>query len=265
MRVKQLFLFSLAALAFACTNNKSGDNQQDEPSNDADTLSWGTASVCIEKPIAKGEELCYHIEVKLDTLAGDSILAKSLAAVLCDSVFHQSAQATIQEAVTAFTDSIETEWKTEMAEMYEEEDYCKDLLQYNYIVEGFAMENGREDVLSYLVSTDCYLGGAHGLYVVQYYNFDTKNGKLLSIKDVVPTDKEKAVLTAMEKQLCEDWDAKDLAELQENTGITMLGDLYLTNNFLLKKDSISFLFNQYDIAPYAAGLIDVTIPLPANQ
>ena len=70
------------------------------------------------------------------------------------------------------------------------------------------------------------------------------------------------VLKAMEEKLCKDWEAKDLAELQEKTDITMLGDLYLTNNFLLKGDSIEFLFNQYEIAPYSAGLIGVTVPRP---
>ena len=68
-----------------------------------------------------------------------------------------------------------------------------------------------------------------------------------------------------QKQLCKDWEAQNLADLQEKTGITMLGDLYLTNNFLLTGDSIMFLFNQYEIAPYAAGLISVTIPLPTNR
>ena len=66
----------------------------------------------------------------------------------------------------------------------------------------------------------------------------------------------------MQDQLCKDYEVKDIAELQEQTGITMLGDLYLTNNFLLQGDSILFLFNQYDIAPYAAGLISVTLPRP---
>ena len=98
--------------------------------------------------------------------------------------------------------------------------------------------------------------------MVNYYNFDVKSGKLLSIRDVIPEGKEQEVLKAMEEQLCKDWEAKDLADLQEKTGITMLGDLYLTNNFFVKEDSILFLFNQYDIAPYAAGLIGVTLPRP---
>ena len=70
------------------------------------------------------------------------------------------------------------------------------------------------------------------------------------------------VIEAMKEQLCKDWDAKDWTDLQEETGIGALGELYLTNNFLLKNDSIEFLFNQYEIAPYAAGLIGVTVKWP---
>lgn len=264
MRVKYLILLSLVALTFACTDKKGGNGNQVESSDDTDSLSWGTASLRIEEPVAKGDSICYQIELKLDTLAGESALARSLAAMLCDSVLHQPKQLTMQEAVAAHADSIETEWKAEFAEMYEMELENNYMFQYYYTLEGCAVENGRKDILSYQVNTDCYLGGAHGSYVVLYYNFDKKSGKLLNIRDIVPVEKEKLVIDAMKKQLCEDWDAADLAELQEMTGITMLGDVYLTNNFLLKKDSIEFLFNQYEIAPYAAGLIEVTIPLPAN-
>ena len=187
---------------------------------------WGKASLCIDNPIAEGDSLCYHIEFNLDTLSGDGELATQLAAILRDSVLYLHGYATIEET------------------------------------EGSPVENGNDSILSYQTSLDCYLGGAHGSYVVGYYNFDKNTGKLLNIKDIVPADKEMLVLMAMEEQLCKDWEAKDLADLQEKTGITMLGDLYLTNNFLLKNDSILFLFNQYEIAPYAAGLISVTVKRP---
>ena len=116
--------------------------------------------------------------------------------------------------------------------------------------------------MSYEVLTTCYLGGAHGSHVVQYFNFERTSGKLLTIQDIVPAEKEMLVLMAMQDQLCKDYEVKDITELQEQTGITMLGDLYLTNNFLLKGDSILFLFNQYDIAPYSAGLISITLARP---
>ena len=260
--MKKLFVASLILLVCACTDWNSGETGLPD-------LSWGTAEFCIENPIAPGEKYCYQIKIELDTLAGESELAKQLASVLRDSVLYTPARQTIQEAITAFADSIETEWKAELAENYEPESEYKEMFQYYYNVEGETVEGTgsekQDSILSYQVTTSCYLGGAHGSHVVWYYNFDRASGKLLDIHDIVPQDKEKLVLTEMGEQLCRDWDAKDLADLQEQTGITMLGDLYLTNNFLLKKDSITFLFNQYEIAPYAAGLISVTIPFVPNR
>lgn len=274
--MKKLFIASLILMVCACTDWKSGETGLAD-------LSWGTAELCIEAPIAPGEKYCYQIKIELDTLAGESELARQLASVLRDSVLNTPGLLTIQKAISVFADSIETDWKAELAENYEPESEYKDMFQYYYNVEGKALSEsslkGEEpnqeaspsrgglegSVLSYQVTTSCYLGGAHGSYVVWYYNFDRANGKLLNIEDIVPADKEKEVLKAMEVQLCGDWDAKDLADLQEKTGITMLGDLYLTNNFLLKKDSITFLFNQYEIAPYAAGLISVTIPFAPSR
>ena len=256
MKAKHLFILSLAVLAQACIEPKSTDEEQQEE------LTWGTASLCIENPVAEGAKECYHIEFKLDTLAGESELARNLSAVLRDSVIGASNFSTVQAAIVAFADSTEAEWKQELAERYADQPEYRDILQYHYSVEGSPVENGNDSIISYQTNTSCYLGGAHGSYVVFYFNFDKKTGKLLSISDIVPADKEKLMLKAMEEQLCKDWEAKDLADLQENTGITMLGDLYLTNNFLIKGDSISFLFNQYEIAPYAAGLIGVTLPRP---
>ncbi len=252
---KYLFILSAAVFFCACEDWKITGDDQTEPE-------WGKASLCIDNPIAEGDSLCYHIEFNLDTLSGDGALATQLAAILRDSVLYLHGYATIEETMAALADSLETEWKAEIAEQLAYDPEYRDMFQYNYNIEGSPVENGNDSILSYQTSLDCYLGGAHGSYVVGYYNFDKNTGKLLNIKDIVPADKEMLVMRAMEEQLCKDWEAKDLADLQEKTGITMLGDLYLTNNFLLKNDSILFLFNQYEIAPYAAGLISVTVARP---
>jgi len=256
MKKHLIILLPFVAALCACTGcQKDGGEGEAEPT-------WGKASLSIRNPIAPGDTLCYQIEFKLDTLSGDGLLARQLAAVIRDSIICVEGYATVQEAMTACADSIEKEWKTEMAEMYDPESDMRELLQYNYIVEGSPVENSPEGILSYQASTDWYMGGAHGIYVVTYFNFDKATGKLLDISDIVPADKEEAVLEAMKEQLCKDWDAKDWTDLQEETGIGALGELYLTNNFLLKNDSIEFLFNQYEIAPYAAGLIGVTVKWP---
>ena len=257
-QMKKLLLFPLVALACACTGGGTAETEQTP-------LEWGTAKLCIERPIAPDAKECYHIEFNLDTLGGRRPAGRRALHRGARQHTPEPVRATACEAMAAFADSLETEWKKQLAELYDPEYEYKDLFQYYYKVDGHALEPSSDSILSYMSSTDCYLGGAHGSYVVAYYNFNKKSGKLLGIKDVIPVGTETLVLKAMEMKLCKDWGALDLTDLQEKTGITMLGDLYLTNNFLLKGDSIEFLFNQYEIAPYAAGLIGITIPLPANQ
>lgn len=252
---KYLFILPLTLAFLACEDWKTTGGQQAEPS-------WGKASLNIEKPIHEGDTLCYHMEFNIDTLAGDGPLAQSLRQVICDSVFWRQGLSTVQQTMTAYADSMETEWKASIDEMYDAMSEWKETLQYTYRLDGCAVENGVDSILSYQTTQECYLGGAHGSYVIIYYNLDRPTGRLLSIRDFVPADKEKQVLKAMEEQLCKDWEAKDMTELRERTGITMLGDLYLTNNFTLKGDSICFLFNQYEIAPYAAGLIGINVKRP---
>ncbi len=252
---KYLSLLTMAVLFCACEDWKTTSDDQTEPA-------WGKASLRIENPIVEGDSLCYHIEFNLDTLSGDGELASQLSAVLRDSVLYLRGFATVSQTMTSLADSLESEWKQQIAEQLAYDPEYKDMLQYTYHIEGSAVDNGNDSILSYQANTETYLGGAHGSYVVGYYNFNKNTGKLLSIRDIVPADKEKEVLKAMERQLCKDWDAANMTDLQEKTGITMLGDLYLTNNFLLKNDSIEFLFNQYEIAPYAAGLIDITVKRP---
>ena len=258
---KLLFSLPFAALVFSCTewHGTSLDEQGELP--------WDSVSLCIDNPIAPGEDLCYHIEFNLDTLSSNDELANQLAIVLRDSVLRAPEATSILEAMTCYADSVEKEWKTELAELYDPASDFRESLQYYFTIEGYPAEKelaeGEQDsILSYQTTTDCFLGGAHGSYIVHYYNFNKKSGKLLNISDIVPAEKEMLVLMAMGDQLCKDWDAKDMTELQEKTGITMLGDLYLTNNFLIEGDSITFLFNQYEIAPYAAGLISVKLKRP---
>ena len=171
----------------ACVDNPTAEDQSAE-------LNWGTAALCIENPIAPGDSLCYHIEFKLDTLAGESELAKRLSEVLRDSVIYTGDYSTVQQAIQAFADSTEAEWKQEIGERYAYNPEYKDILQYYYTVEGYPEENGTDSILSYVTKTDCYLGGAHGSFVIFYYNFDKKTGKLLNINDIIPEEAEMLAL-----------------------------------------------------------------------
>ena len=52
---------------------------------------------------------------------------------------------------------------------------------------------------------------------------------------------------------------QSLEDLQ-NEGILNSTNIYVPDNFLLEKDEASFLYNKYDIAPYAVGTIVLSLP-----
>ena len=52
---------------------------------------------------------------------------------------------------------------------------------------------------------------------------------------------------------------QSLEDLQ-NEGILNSTNMYVPDNFLLEKNEASFLYNKYDIAPYAMGTIVLSLP-----
>ena len=46
----------------------------------------------------------------------------------------------------------------------------------------------------------------------------------------------------------------------EDMGYVTVGELEPTDNFYLTENGISFFYNVYDIAPYAVGAIEISLP-----
>ena len=82
---------------------------------------------------------------------------------------------------------------------------------------------------------------------------------VIGIGDVLDATQEQAILDIMLAKLLKDNNCSTREELMEKTGILGLGELYLTENFQLRKDSITFCFGQYDIAPYASGITYISL------
>ena len=104
-----------------------------------------------------------------------------------------------------------------------------------------------------------YAGGAHGLGYVTYYNYSVETEKKLELSDLIVSGGEK-LLTAQAEEIFRkqnDLVGKDLTEagfwFGEN-GFT------LNTNFIVDEKSITFFYNSYEIAPYAYGPTEITIP-----
>lgn len=138
---------------------------------------------------------------------------------------------------------------------------------YNYeYSQNTRFSNGKEGILNFISETSEYTGGAHPNSWIQWMNFDKSNGKLLTLKDVFLAGSEKPLSQLLLKELIaemadrmEGSPIKSLEDLQ-NAGILTSTDIYVPENFLLEAEDVSFLYNSYDIAPYATGIITLTLP-----
>jgi len=105
-----------------------------------------------------------------------------------------------------------------------------------------------------------YTGGAHGIYGTSYENYDRNTGDLIQLADLFVPNFEKRLAVIGERYFRQSM-AISTAESFDQTGYTFPNDeFYLPQNFGLTKEGITFLYSIYEIAPYAQGEQEFTIP-----
>jgi hypothetical protein len=104
-----------------------------------------------------------------------------------------------------------------------------------------------------------YTGGAHGSTSVGFINWDTKAGKNLKLDDVLVEGYHDKLNAVAEKIFRKNEKLSDTASLTTNYFFKD-NKFALNTNFSITPLGIKFLYNQYDIKPYAAGITELFIP-----
>ncbi|WP_378185915.1 DUF3298 and DUF4163 domain-containing protein [Aquimarina sp. W85] len=113
------------------------------------------------------------------------------------------------------------------------------------------------DIISILMSTYSFTGGAHGNSTTTLVNFDLSNGKLISI-DKLLKDK-KSFLHYAEEEFKKDYHIP----LQNNINSTKFSfendSFYLPQNIGFTKTDVLLYYNPYEISSYSDGLITIKL------
>lgn len=105
------------------------------------------------------------------------------------------------------------------------------------------------DYLSFYTKEHSYLGGAHGNTVIRVGTISRATGRILKVGDFVADGKRAALKVALH-----DGAVKALGGLEN-----LQAEVEIVENFYLAKDGLHFVYNEYEIACYAAGPVEVTI------
>lgn len=103
-----------------------------------------------------------------------------------------------------------------------------------------------------------YAGGAHGMHAIGYKILDLKNKKELSLEDILTESSRQNLGPLLEKHFRRQYKVKD-SETLEDAGL-FDNKIEPTSNFYVTGKGIGFIYNPYEIGPYAMGEIDLFIP-----
>lgn len=104
-----------------------------------------------------------------------------------------------------------------------------------------------------------YTGGAHGNGHSTYFIKDKESGSSLDLNDFISDVDELNVIAEIEFR--EELNLIPTASLDEEGFWFDNGKFVVNDNFYFGDDSLNFLFNTYEIAPYSAGSIQFAIPI----
>jgi hypothetical protein len=109
-------------------------------------------------------------------------------------------------------------------------------------------------VITISVDSYTFTGGAHGNSVITLLNFDPETGNLYTQNDIFIKSNK---LT----ELVEKYFKKESVSKSNNDGDYFFGeDFKLPENVGFNEEGVIFLYNTYEIASYAQGITEFTIP-----
>ena len=123
--------------------------------------------------------------------------------------------------------------------------------------DSFLVSHGGK-LLTALVMEDSYEGGAHPSSSLTALNMDLEFQSVLFLEDIFQEDFYEDLRDRIQDRLMRQYEASSMDELEEK-GNGILGPVEPTENFILGDESITFIYNPYDIAPYSEGRIEVTL------
>lgn len=203
------------------------------------------------------DSISITMDIEYPEISGDE-RGKAIAAAITGTAFGNGYESlSPAEAMEAWADSLVAEYRESnlsLKEMLEKNGDKGPFMGMNWEFSNSGTATGTfKDILGYKLVTYSYTGGAHGIMNETHMNFDLRSGKLLEQEDVFAEGFEKQTSKLLMKHLN---DGKS-----DDGKISLLTDTIEPNgNFSIGEEGITFTYNQYEIAAYVFGVIDILIP-----
>ncbi len=188
----------------------------------------------------------YTNAVVLQTIQRDII-----ATITGDSGFYKP---NINECINNYVTDRKAKWKISLEEISQviKNKNIPFVSQLNIRAESPYMD---ASILSYKTTVYSFSGGAHGTTTITYRSYDLLTGKVFAESDIFESEYNEILSNCMLEKLEENCLKSNIDPQQY-----YLDKVVPNGNYFLNKKGITYLFNQYEIAPYAYGQTEIFIP-----
>ena len=281
--MKRTFLYiMMAALLTACGHRAS---QQGTAENDSVAVApeFQVDSISIEH-----EDSMASVTISIDwPTSGSDSLIESIRQYLCEELasspiqegepqvkYYDDGPAAVRSTATSRYEELTASWKEIKSDGYPG-------MEFSFYLRSMLLENA-EQYVTYLTKSEGFLGGAHGFASAAGQTFRKSDGKRIGYQTAY--NKKTESFEQKDQTLFKDTTSPQLYALIKE-GIRnyfkefdepvvtdeQLKDLLISvddvNRIPLpsapptfSKKGLSFIYQQYEIAPYAAGMINFDIP-----
>jgi len=241
-------------LFFSCTQNTIKTEEKDY-----------VKKYFLSKDTTKGA-LSVDIEVEIPVSFANKEVLKSIRSTIITNLFGQEYTSQVNDSlVLLFTKNLYADYRENNEPLLTVMDSANRYSFNNeHVVSGFSLLSDKK-IYVYGIERYIYMGGAHGLETRNYFNFDLKTGNLITEKDLFKSNYLAELSEIIKKRIVEE--SKEMKETKETEPILSLEDtdfwadsIKPNGNFYITDESINFVFNPYEIAPYYMGQTEVSIP-----
>lgn len=266
MKKRHLIIMSLAIMVFTACGDKK--NTTDNRSTATETKS---ESIVPEKPElfevkethamdnGNPKSPALTIEISLPLAKGKNADAtKRMERAVTKAVYYDSYDSNNLKEATKFFVKEAKEQFYSMKEYYEEDNEAP-FLNNSYEIKGTS-GTGYGGYINYVIWNSSYTGGAHPMSTTTALCFDPESGHEITINDLFKDEAMRELKNYIKEGIAKHFEVSTFQEVVDN-GYLFENSIHVSNNFILGIDKITFIYNPYEIAPYAAGEIIVEVPI----
>ena len=258
-------LYSALFLLFSCNGKEKNNNS----TNTVPGIQQESALFNVKDTIKVDEKYSYAyadenapaltVEISLPIVElKDNAATARIDSTLAMTLFGEST--TLKDACDRFVDSRKKDFD-EMHDEYINSKY-NDTPAYffsPYDIIGATVQVGYKECITYIVAHEEYNGGAHPNTYINVTNFDPVSGNEITLGDIFTDGFEEPLTAMLTSQLMKETQTSTIEELRDKCFLFLDTEMFVSNNFILGEDNITFLYNRYEIAPYAYGEILLTL------